>query len=522
MTDYYSPPSRDSLYFSSYVLSQIMWILALPGLFLIFFLLYNNAPIFYYIFPTMYILVSPFPWYYYAAKKTNRCLDDMTFQAIFERAKVRLGIAKNIQLFLSTENKTILTNARTPFLHGLMVSELAAKLIVRHSSEGEVVLAYELALLKRDHLWLSYLRNIGTIIYAMVTEGTVAFTFAEPLLPFLYQFPLWILAIVITYPWGIGLIIWYHRKSSAEYEIESIYNMNPHMALFKVFSRQSMSDEGRQFYKDEIESNIEIRKSRTITISLGIPMIISITLSVVVHSIFSLLHALPDFIEFAALLLGGISFSFFVFYYESKGTRGLKKPKFAPKPVPRIDDELSIQVEKLLCMKLKTSDCVLTRPSNIFGDDEELGFILVKIADVKLLLLKDEMDILSDPELISSYVLGSYTERISGISDRVFGLILLWFLIQLCGGIIWLIIVLSPPLFILISWIIFTCALAAIFLFGANAISFRKKTKALITLSNVDKNYIAALKKLAESETVSPQRRKKAQRNLRKTISQPN
>jgi hypothetical protein len=82
--------------------------------------------------------------------------------------------------------------------------------------------------------------------------------------------------------------------------------------------------------------------------------------------------------------------------------------------------------------------------------------------------------------------------------------------------------VLSPPLFILISWIIFTCALAAIFLFGANAISFRKKTKALITLSNVDKNYIAALKKLAESETVSPQRRKKAQRNLRKTISQPN
>lgn len=523
MTNHYSRPSRDEIFFTSHVPTQLMAGLALPSLLVISFLLYISAPAFYYAFPIFYILFIPLLWYSYTYRKSNWPLNDPDIQSIVSRAETKLGMSGRIKLYHSEKTGRLLTSAHTPFLCGILLSDKSARLIKEQPAEGEIVLAHELALLKRDHLWLTFLRNVAAIFYAILTEGLILFDVIEPLLPVLGQVPLWIIAVILCYPLGFGIFIWYRRKAAAETEVESIYGMNPHFAIFHIFSRKSMSDAGRQHYIDSINSNIDSRNSRTIFVSLGVTLVASLGISSLVYFIFIAILMPFEFALFAAVLLGGFTFSFGVYLFESKGTGALKQPEYSTTEWPRGTDEVSVEVEKLLSMRLGRTDCrVLHYPPELLDDseDEEFDFREILIADKRIIMSPDEWDGLSASELIASYLLGGFTEKKVEIRTRTYSLVLLAVLILLVSGTVYLAFIQMAQLPFFFIWIFSCGAIAFLLLLALISESSHRKTKALRIFAKQDENYIFALKKLAESENASKYIQVDAKRKLAKVTSE--
>ena len=521
-TDHYSLPSRDELYFTSYVPTQIVTILALPGLLFISFLLFISASLFLYLFPLLYILFIPFIWYPFAARKSSRPFSDTDISSIVSRAETKLGMSGKIRMYDNEKKSNFLTSARTPWMCGIMLSEHTARMIKEKPVEGEIVLAYEIALLKRDHLWLSFLRNLAATLYSILTEGTMLFLFIEPLYPILSQAPLWIIAVSLCYPLGIGIFVWYRRKASAENEVESIYGMNPHLALFQVFSRTTMSDAGRMHYLHEIESNIESRKSRTAFVSLGVVLIVSLVISAVIYILFLSVSMPLEFALFGALALGGISFSFGVLYFESKGTMNLHRPEFRTEKLPHSIDEVSRSVERLISMKTGISDCTIyhyTSDPDLDYEDELSGFTEVHIGKERFMILREKWDELGDPELISSYLVGEYVARKAGIGLSTYPAVLIGFLILLVFGTAYLVIIHMSRLLTFFLWIGFCIVFAVVSLLSINTESTRKRIKALRALAQKDANYLQALKKLANSYTEHEYVRKEAKWTLMRIAS---
>jgi hypothetical protein len=457
-------------------------------------------------------------WYSFTKTKVTQHLDNSEFQMILDRAKARIGLSLPIQVYLSDERKTLLTHARQPFICGLQVTDKTVKKIISCPVEGEIVIAHELALVKRDYLWLTFLRNLGAIMYSMVTEGMILFSIIEPLLPFLYSFPPWILGTFITYPWGIGLIVWYRRKSAAEYEIESVYGSNPHLALYEVFSTGNMSDAGRRYYINEIESNIDIRKSRTLIVSLGLSILSSLIVLFSTFVIFSMFSAPVPFIEFSVLLLGGITFTFGVFHFESKGTGMLKQPKFSQTMLQSSDDELSTEIRKLLCTKLESDECsvIYLTPEMMTEYGEEVSMLEVTIRNSYLWVDGDEIEELKDPELISSFIFGSYIYKKSAISSFYFFYLVLFFAIIFFGGFFyWLSLPTRFP-FYLIIWVIFSITVGGVFGMILGATSQRKQIIAMVNMLDKNPNYLIAARQLMESKNVQKWRKRDLEKKLRR------
>ena len=523
-TDHYALPSRDELYFSSAVPTQIMTILALPALLFIFFLLNISVPIFFYVFPLFYLLFIPLAWYSFAYKKSDKPLTDTELESIVSRAESRLGMSRKINLYRCDKKINFIASARTPFIHGIMVSDNARKLIKEKPVEGEIVLANELALFKRDHLWLSFIRNLAAILYSLLTEGMMLIAFIEPLLPVLYSIPLWIFAVILCYPLGIGIFIWYRRKSSAENEVESIYGMNPNLALFYVFSRRKMSDAGRRHYINEIESNIESRKARTAFVSLGLVFVISLFISAILYVLFISISMPFDFALFGALVLGGVSFSFGVYHFESTGTQRLKHLELSKTDLQHSTDELTITVEKLLSIKTGMHDCRIYHYPFDFELDyegEETDITEVQIGDERMIIMREEWNVLSDPELISSYLVGGFIERKAGVPLKTYSLALFSVIILLVSGTIYLAVVHMSNIITFILWIFFWIGIAMTLLFGLNFITNRRRAKALTIFSKSDDNYKRALDRLIEDKAISPYIQVDARRRLRKIGSIP-
>jgi len=514
MADHYSPPSRDELYFTSHVPTQMMTGFAIPGLFFMAFLLYVSAPMFYYVFLLLYFLFIPLPWYIYSYRKSNTPLYDTDIQSIVSGAESKLGVSRRIKLYRTEKKSNLLTSARTPFVCGILLSDRAVELIKERPGEGEIVLAHELALLKRDHLWLASVRNLAVVFYAILTEGLILLI--EPLLPLLSQPTPWIFFSVLCYPFGVGIFIRYCRKSAAELEIELVYGMNPQLAMFHVFSRKGMSDAGRRFYVDEIRSSIESRKSRTAFVSLGVTLIASLCVSALVYLIFITILMPLEFAILASLLLGGLSFSFGVYHFESKGTKGLKRPNYSVADLPRSTDAVSVEVERILSMKVSIPDCRVFRYSfdDYSVEDEESGYMEAQIGDDRILIEQEEWDGLREPELIASYLVGGYTERRAGISSNLYSFVLLATLVLLLSGTVYLALVRVPHFTTFIFWILFCGVSAALFLFALNTRSTHRRTIALRGLARRDENYRRALEKLAESKNIPKYVQRSAKRAL--------
>jgi len=437
-------------------------------------------------------------------------------------AESRLGMSGKTKLYYSEKSGRILTSAHTPFLNGILLSEKSVQLIKEKSTAGEIVLANELALLKRDHLWLTFFRNVAAIFYAILTEGFILIDFLEPLLPALSQIPLWILAMILCYPPGIMISIWYRRKASAEIEVESIYGLNPQLATFYVFSRKSMSDTGRKHYIENIESNIDSRRSRSIFVSLGITLIVSLSLSAVVYIIFSTILMPLDFSLFAGVLLGGFVFSVGVYHFESKGTGDLKRPDYSMTGWPRATDDLSVKVENLLSIKLGTTECyVLHYPPELLDeldfDDED--FREVQIADKRIWVFREEWDGLGAPEYLASYLAGTYKEKEVEIPLRVYSYLLVASILILVIGVFFLAFGLKAQLLLYIIWIITWAAMAFFLLLAANAESSHRKMRALRSFVKQDEDYIPALRRLAEGNADNEYLWVDAKRKLAKLLA---
>ena len=524
MTDHYSLPSRDELYFTSYVPSQMMAILALPGLLFISFLVFISAPLFFYAFPLFYILFIPFVWYLFTMRKSNRLFYDTDIEAILSRAEATLGISGKVKIYHCDKKVNFIRSAHTPFLYGIMLSEKSAKLLKEKPTEGEIVLAHELALLKQDHLWLSFLRNLAVILYTIMTEGTILFPLLEPLFPIIGQIPLWIFAVSLSYPLGIGIFVWYRRKASAENEVESIYGMNPQLASFQVFSRKNMSDEGRSHYISQIESDIESRHSRTAFISLGIVSISSLAISAAIYVIFMAFSMTFEFALFGASALGGIYFLFGVYHFESRGAGRLRHPKISIQEVPQSTDELTTSVEKLLSEKVSISGCKIIHYPYDFEsdyDDEGFDFIEAQIAQKRIVITKQEWDELKDPELISSYLAGEYVGEKAGIGSYLVSAVLIGFLILLISGTAYLVVAHMPQLTFFL-WIGFCLIYAFTSLLSINFETTRSRTKALRALAERDVNYLQALRKLVDNQTEHEYFIKEAKQTLKRITSKTN
>jgi hypothetical protein len=463
-------------------------------------------------------------WYYFASIKTTKLLDDTQFQVVLESARTKLGVSERIPVYLKDEKITLLKNARTPFFHGLQVSKRTVEKILLNPVEGEIVLAHELSLLKRDHLWITFFRNLGATGYALLTEGAMLFTLFEELIPLITIIPLWLLAIILSYPWGVILLIWYQRKASAENEIESVYGKNPHIAQFHVFSSPNISDAGRRFYIDQIGSRIDIRQSRRISVSFGMPLIVSFAISIVVYGLFSIYSTPIIFQIFAALLLGGISFSLGVYHYESKGTGRLKPPDFPREPEPvfeEVDDEFTVEVKRLLCKKVGTDDCTILHytPEMMLEDIGEEGSMLeITINDSMLWIAQEVIDVLKEPEMVSSYLYGSYTENNSGIKSIYYFYLMLISVITFFGGLLYWLFLTDRPSLYLIAWILFYIVTLSATALAINTISERKIGESLAIMLESNPNYLIALREITASSDVDPWTKKRNERSLRRII----
>ena len=232
--DYYSPPSRDDNLFRSSIISQLMLALSIPFLLISFFTDLTTQPVTWIWISLLYCFILQFPLYYLAFALRKTRITSPEYLQILENAKRKLQVSRTVDAHLSKNTGRLLTSANTPFQYGIMVSERAATLIEENPLEGEIVLAYELAKLRRDKIGISILRNIGAFYYSLIFEGMVFAELILSILPLLEMIPLWIPALVLTYPFGFGIALRYHLKAAAENEVESIYRMNPELAAFRL------------------------------------------------------------------------------------------------------------------------------------------------------------------------------------------------------------------------------------------------------------------------------------------------
>ncbi|MFW9835008.1 MAG: hypothetical protein ACFFEK_13495, partial [Candidatus Thorarchaeota archaeon] len=285
---------------------------------------------------------------------------------IIDKAERKIVMNRSVNPLLGKDTGLLITSAHTPFQTGILVSKRAAELIEEHPVEGEIVLAHELAKLKRDRIVFNILRNVGAFYYGIVFEGVFFAEFIVSIIPLLEMTPLWFPALFLTYPWGFGIALWYHQKAAAELEVEATYGMNPELATFTVFSNKHMSSVGRRHYIEEIESNIRTRQSRTWFSMIGLPLFYS---SIIASIAYILVMRIPSsFTDLFVVIIGGLFFIILVYQFSRMGTQRPKRPdSYVPQPSPKAEDETSIQVAKILSRKTGNEDCEI-RSSFDFED----------------------------------------------------------------------------------------------------------------------------------------------------------
>ena len=512
--DYYSPPSRDDNLFSSSIISQLMFALSIPFLLISFLTDLTTQPVIWIWSSLLYCSILQFPLYYVAFALRRARITRPEYLQILENAKRKLQVSRAVDAHLSKNTGRLLTSANTPFQYGIMVSERAATLIEETPLEGEIVLAYELAKLKRDKIGFSILRNIGAFYYSLIFEGMVFAELILSIVSFLEMIPLWIPALVLTYPFGFGIALRYHLKAAAENEVESIYGMNPELATFKVFASKNLSSEGRDHYIHEIESDIEVRRSRTRFSMVGMPLIFSSTIAAIAYIL--LLGIAGNFTSFFAVLVGGVSFMLMVLSSSMKGTRRPGPPDSfrTPRPI-ETEDETSVQVAKLVSMNHGNQECVIHKDYDI---DDEDGMVIYEIlvGETHFLMFNQEWDLLGSPELISGYIEGQLARRVASISIRLYAVAFIVFFAFLIGGFALLSHLVGSSFAFLFGWTLLSFFILAILLMIAKTVSTRREFKAELEVADKDPHYLQALRTLVENSDGLPIQHERYSRQVMK------
>jgi predicted membrane protein len=400
-------------------------------------------------------------------------------------------------------------------MNGIFVSKKTAKLIEEHPFEGEIVLAHELALLKREKLFLNFLRNICAFYYGLIIEGMIFAEIILSVLPLLESTSLWIPALLLSYPWGFGIAFWYYQRARAEMEVESMYNMNPEIATFKVFARKNMTEVGRSHYTHEIESNIEKRKSRTLFNILGTPLALSTLIASVVFILTVVI--LTSFTTLLTVFVGGISFTFLAYGASSKGTNKPRKPESArdrdDDEPPRADDEVSRQVASHVSMTENNNECIVSYFTE--GDIDD-GLYIVSVLDRRVYISEEEWNALSSAELISAYVEGSFASRRHTVPNLAYIIIFLLFLATLVSGFILFIPRMISSFLLLVVWVFLSFVILAILIMGIQIPYQRRSLEAELDVAKRNPHYVKALQTLAKSQDVYPTCRTQCERQLKK------
>jgi hypothetical protein len=512
--NYYSPPNRDDNLFRSSIISQLMMALSIPFLFISFFTDLITHPVTWIWISLLYCFVLQFPLYYVAFALRRTRITRPEYLQILENAKRKLQVSRTVDAHLSKNTGRLLTSANTPFQYGIMVSERAATLIEETPLEGEVVLAYELAKLRRDKIGFSILRNIGAFYYTLVFEGMVFAELILSIVTLLEMIPLWIPALLLTYPCGFGIAVWYYLKAAAENEVESIYGMNPELATFKVFTSKNMSSEGRDHYIHEIESDIEMRKSRTKFSMVGKPLIFSSIIVVIAYIL--LMGITGNSTSFFAVLVGGVSFMMMVYSSSMKGTKRPGPPEslVTPRPI-ETEDETSVQVAKLVGMNHGNQECVIHKDYEI---DDEDGLVVYEIlvGEKRLLLFNQEWDSLESPELISAYIEGKLARRIANFSIRLYAVVVIAFFAFLIGGFVLVSSRVGFSVAFLFGWTILSFFILAILLMIFKMISTRREFKAELEVADRNSHYLQALRTLVKNSDGFPIQQTRYRRRVMK------
>jgi len=493
--DFYWPPSRDDSLFRSHIDSQIMIVLGIPLIAVTLFTRLLADPVTWIIISLLYSILIQFPLYYLAYTRRKTTITRSEYLQILTSAERKLGVDRNVIPLKGKDSGQVITSARTPFQTGILVSKKVAELIEKHPVEGEIVLAYELAKLKRDRIFFNLLRNVGAFYYGIIFEGMFFADFILSILPLLETIPLWIPAMLLTYPSGIGIAIWYKQKAAAEFEVEYAYGLNPELATFTVFSRKKMSTEGRRHYIQEIKSNIETRRSRTLFSMIGMPLFYSSIMAAIVY--FLVVNIPSSFTSLFVVAIGGIVFIFLVYSASRIGTGKPRRPDYHETPRPqKVEDEKSVQVGKILSMKTGNSDYEIRSSFDIF-EDLDMKFYDVHVGGYNLWVSDHEWNLLESPELISAYIEGKLARRKAGIGLKSYAVPVIAFLALLLGGFAYFIFMVHSPALIIVGWTIFSFIDLGILLMILIRISNKRQFNREFAIARQNPQYTEALHILA-------------------------
>ena len=494
--DFYWPPSRDDHLFRSYIESQFLVMFGILFIVIAYLTRLLADPLLWITASLLFSFFIQFPLYYIASTRRKNLITRSEYLQILANAQRRLGVTRTVIPLLSDDKGHLLTSANTPFKTGILVSKRAAELIEEHPVEGEIVLAHELAKLKRDRIVFNMLRNIGAFYYGIVFEGMFFAEFILSILPLLETIPLWIPALIMIYPWGFGIAFWYNQKAAAELEVESAYGMNPELATFIVFSKKKMSSEGRRHYIHEIESNIEMRRSRTWLSMIGKPLFYSLIIIVITY--IAAMNIPSPFTDLFVVIIGGIVFVFLVYGTSKIGTQKPGRPEFyEPQRSQKVEDETSTQVAKLLSMKNGNAECEIRSSLDVFEEEFDLEFYEVHICGETLWMWTGEWDLLESPELISSYLEGELVRQRAGLSNKAYVISFVVFLALMIGGFALLIPTAISSIMLFLAWIVFSFVILAIMIFIINLISNSRQNNSEFVLAEQNPYYVQALQILA-------------------------
>ena len=478
-----------------------MAIISLPGIFLVHFVFFVDASPIFYLLPVAYLILIQMLWYYYTSRKWSVVIKNHEFQEIVRRAQDRLGYSAELQLFVSKENGLVLANARTPFLRGLLSSDRAVKAIAENPTEGEVVIAYEIARLRRTPLWLSFLYNLIGIGYGfLIISGPFFFELIQQFLS-PADFPLWILAALITYPWGLMFFVWYYSQSIAEREVEEVYGRNPNLAAFEVFSKSSLSEDARRFYLDKIGLKIDERASRSVAHKVLIPFVWScIVLALSVFAI--LVSELPQFLFVPiAVLLGGAVFSILLYVTSSKGFFMANYENYGLASPEEVHSEKFDEVRNILQSTLHTDEIELLQYDSEYYDEfpeVEVNYLEFNIQGVTIHTDDLEIQALNDPGLIASYLMGLYIEEKSAVPWKAYAVAFLITIVLIIGGLVTLFSNSLGTILASVTWIIIAGMTAPVFITYLNRKTHKRQDIALASFMKTEESYLTSLTKLVD------------------------
>ncbi len=343
-----------------------------------------------------------------ALLRRKKPVDSPQLLDILERAKNEIGYNGNISLWRKKGIDSLIVSASTLLYRCILLSAESIRRILQNPTYGEVVIAWEVAKIRNTNSLLRFIAGIGFFIAATIGElGFIYFLFT-PYIDLILAFILNpIVVLVLSWPWGVFLILRRYTNGRSERLVEKAYRIHPRRASVEVFAhpetKARAKEEFLQKHRKDDDNTLEVSH-----ISLGI--ISSMLIGFLVAWVFHVYGFDEVFIQTASIVLTGATFGLMML-----GSTTRANIEGIPRAIPERevwDDEKAKDVGHII-------ERELGNPVLIYAIPEVEDFVFIEVKDSSdnrvANIMGCEWTELDKPGLIAAYLVG---ERRRGLATK--------------------------------------------------------------------------------------------------------